>query len=151
MNTTESLLWSIALPGFPQILNGRYVKGFIFVFLEILINVQANFNEIIIFSFLGDIEQAITNTNYLWLMFYPCLYFFAMYDAYRDAGGNKQRYSSIPFVFCAYFVTFGLILSPKFTIFGHLIGPMWLPMSFVIPGLIVGTIIKKVLIKKEAY
>ncbi|MDG5786322.1 hypothetical protein QA612_02385 [Evansella sp. AB-P1] len=147
MNSKEALFWSIALPGFGQILNGKYIKGFIFVFLEIFINVQANFNEIIIYSFHGDIEMAVLSTNYLWLMFYPCLYFFAMWDAYKDAGGGKSRYASLPFVFSAYFVTVGLIYSSKLKIFGHILGPMWLPMLFVIPGLIVGIILKRLLAK----
>lgn len=36
----ESILWSIALPGFPKILNGRYLKGILFIILEFLINVM---------------------------------------------------------------------------------------------------------------
>ena len=78
----ERLLWSIALPGFGQFLNGKLIKGMVIVFLEFLINVQANFNGVIISSFHGDIEKAIAETDYLWLMFYPCLYMFAMWDAY---------------------------------------------------------------------
>jgi len=53
------LLWSIALPGFGQFLNGKPIKGIVFVFLEFLINVQSNFNTIIISSFQGDIKKAI--------------------------------------------------------------------------------------------
>lgn len=74
----ESILWSIALPGFPQILNGRYLKGILFIILEFLINVMANFNEAIRLSFIGNIEGAVSQANDQWLMFYPCLYFFAM-------------------------------------------------------------------------
>lgn len=71
MEAKEKLLWSIALPGFGQILNGKLIKGIFILFLEILINVQANFNEVIILSFHGDIVSAIEQTNYPWLMFYP--------------------------------------------------------------------------------
>jgi len=80
-NRKEALLWSIALPGFGQFLNGKLIKGIVFVFLEFLINVQANLNEVTISSFHGEIEKAIEQANYQWLMFYPCLYFFAMWDA----------------------------------------------------------------------
>jgi hypothetical protein len=41
-----------------------------------VINVKANFNEIIQLSFMGQIDAAIVQTNFQWLMFYPCLYFF---------------------------------------------------------------------------
>lgn len=47
----EKLFWSIALPGFGQILNGKILKGFLFVSLEFLVNVQSNFNEGILLSF----------------------------------------------------------------------------------------------------
>jgi hypothetical protein len=90
MNPCEKLLWSIALPGFGQLLNGKYVKGIIFIFLEFLVNFQANFNEVIRLSFHGNIEKAIIQADYHWLMFYPCLYFFAMWDARKDAGGGKD-------------------------------------------------------------
>ncbi|MFE8064771.1 hypothetical protein [Priestia aryabhattai] len=145
MEAIEKLLWSIALPGFGQFLNGKFMKGIIFIFLEFLVNIQANFNEIIILSFHGSIQAAIQQTNYQWLMFYPCLYFFAMWDAYRDADGGKILYSYIPFVMMAYFVTVGLIYSSRLQLFGILLGPVWLPMIFVIPGLIVGLSIQKVI------
>ena len=143
----EMILWSIALPGFAQLLNKRYIKGILFILLEIIINVMANFNEIIVLSFLGEIELAIERTNYQWLMFYPCLYFFAMWDAYKDAGGAKNRYTSVPFAFAAYFVTVGLIFSSELRLFGVLLGPMWLPISFVPIGVGIGFLIKWLLIR----
>jgi hypothetical protein len=143
----EKLFWSIALPGFGQLLNGQYIKGVLFILLEFLINVQANFNEVILLSFNGRIEEAIQQTNYGWLMFYPCLYFFAMWDAYKDARGGQQPYSFLPFVFATYFVTVGCIYSSNFRLFGVLLGPVWLPMLFVIPGLVLGFLIRFLLLK----
>lgn len=144
MNAIEKLLWSIALPGLGQFLNGKFLKGAILLIFEFLVNVQANFNEVIILSFQGDIQKAIEQTDYGWLMFYPCLYFFAMWDAWKDGGGGKDRYSFLPFVFSACSVTTGLILSQKITIFGVLFGPVWLPMLFLIPGIVIGLIIRKI-------
>lgn len=144
-NPKEVLLWSIALPGFGQFLNGKLIKGIVFVFLEYLINVNANFNVVIISSFHGDIEKAIAQTDYLWIMFYPCLYFFAMWDAFKDAGGGSSRYSYLPFVFCTFFVTVGCIYSTDFKIFGFLLGPIWLPILCVIPGTFTGFLLMKVI------
>jgi hypothetical protein len=141
----EKLMWSIALPGFGQYLNGKYFKGTVLLILEFLINVQANFNEVIFLSFHGEIGDAIELADYQWLMFYPCLYFFSMWDAVKDAGGEKEHYSFLPFVFTAFFVTVGLIFSSKLTIFGVLLGPVWLPMLFVFPGIIIGFIIRKII------
>ncbi|MDP4086937.1 MAG: hypothetical protein Q8934_20440 [Bacillota bacterium] len=144
MDPKQAICWSIAFPGFGQLLNKRYVKGLVLLTLEILVNIQANFNKAIILSFQGDIKEAIAITNYQWLMFYPCLYFFSMWDAYKEAGGGKNRYSFLPFVFSAYFVTIGLMYSTTGRIFGKVLGPVWFPMIFVIPGLIVGFILMKI-------
>ncbi|WP_079528964.1 hypothetical protein [Halobacillus hunanensis] len=140
-NSIEKLFWSIALPGFGQLLNGKYVKGILFIALEFIINVQANFNQVILLSFRGQIQQAIEQANYGWLMFYPCLYFFAMWDAYKDAGGGRTSFSFFPFVFAAYFVTVGLMFSGT-RVLGVLWGPIWLPILSVVPGVTIGFLIK---------
>ncbi|SFM13581.1 hypothetical protein SAMN04487943_108137 [Gracilibacillus orientalis] len=150
MKTLEAILWSIALPGFAQVLNRKIVKGIILIGLEFLINVQSNLNEVIIFSFYGQIEKAIANANFQWLMFYPCLYFFAMWDAYRDAGGNEKPYAFLPFVFSAYFVTVGTIYSSTFSLFEVLLGPLWLPMLSVLPGMLVGFLLQMLLRKRSS-
>ncbi|MGN7299467.1 hypothetical protein [Ferdinandcohnia sp. SAFN-114] len=144
-NIFEKLMWSIALPGFGQYLNGKYFKGTVLLVLEFLINVQGNFNQVILLSFRGEIGDAIKYAEYQWLMFYPCLYFFSMWDAVKDAGGGKDPYSFLPYVFAAFFVTVGLIFSSNLTIFGVLFGPVWLPILFVFPGVIIGVIIRKVI------
>lgn len=78
----EKVLWSIALPGFGQLLNGKFLKDLLLILLEFLINVQSNFNQAIIYSFQGNIQAAIDQTNYQWLMFYPCLYMFSITVAF---------------------------------------------------------------------
>ncbi|MGE7664932.1 hypothetical protein ACQKMN_04390 [Ureibacillus composti] len=144
-NAKEILLWSIALPGFGQLLNGKYVKGITLILLEFLINVCGLINEVIMYSFHGNIGKAIETANYQWIMFYPCLYFFAMWDAYRDAGGGKKSFASLPFVFAAYTMTVGVIFSSKITFFGILLGPIWLPLLSIIPGVLIGYLIQIVL------
>ena len=149
MEAKEKLLWSIALPGFGQLLNGKYVKGLVFILLEIVINVQAHFNMVILHSFNGEIELAIQHANYQWLMFYPCLYFFAMWDAFKDAGGGKQPYSFLPFLFMTYFLTVGVIYSAKVKLFGVLFGPLWFPIICVIPAILIGLLLMKMLNKQH--
>jgi hypothetical protein len=141
----ERFLWSIALPGFGQMLNGKYIKGIMFVFLEFLINIQSNFNEIIILSFQGHIQNAVTQTNYRWLMFYPCIYIFAIWDAYRDANDELKPFTFIPFVITAYAVTLGVIYSNTLLIQGILLGPVWLPILFCFGGIAAGLLCKSIL------
>ncbi|PFA66332.1 hypothetical protein CN378_13600 [Bacillus sp. AFS015802] len=143
----EGILWSIALPGFPQLLVGLWFKGALFVILEIIINVQSNFNLGIMYSFLGETHKSAEVIDYQWLMFYPCLYMFAMWDAYKLADDKKDKYSFLPFVLSAYTVTVGLMYSPKVYLLGNFIGPIFLPILFVIPGVLIGLLIRSALLR----
>ncbi|MET3698214.1 hypothetical protein SAMN05877753_10869 [Bacillus oleivorans] len=147
LDKLEAVLWSVALPGFAQLLGGQFLKGALFVLLEFVTNVQSNFNEAIRLSFLGETRAAAEVIDYGWLMFYPCLYFFAMWDAYRSAMPKDEKYSYLPFAFSAYFVTVGLMYSIRVEWFGLFIGPIFFPMLSVIPGLAVGFLIRTILLK----
>lgn len=147
MKRMERLLWSIAFPGFGQLINKQFLKGILFIFLEILVNYFGHFNRIIAYSFQGHYERAIVEANLNWLMFYPCLYFFSMWDAYRNAGEPVSRFTYLPFVLCAYFVTVGLMLSSEKGGIGSSIGPVFFPMLCVIPGIVIGIFLKWILEK----
>lgn len=122
-------MWSIAIPDFGQLLNGKFLKGLLFVALEFWINNNAHLNQVIVLSFQGRTTEAIQATNFQWLMFYPCIYMFAMWDVYRDAGGGKiVPISYLPFVLPAFFGTVGVAYLSQLTVAGILLGPMWLPM-----------------------
>ncbi|WP_456271757.1 hypothetical protein [Bacillus sp. AK031] len=146
LNKLEAILWSIALPGFPQLLINSYIKGILFVTLEFIVNIQSNFNEAIRLSFLGETRIAAEVIDYQWLMFYPCLYMFAMWDAFKSAEGERDKYSFLPFVCTAYTVTTGLMLAPKVFIKDIFIGPIFFPMICVLPGVGAGFLIRKVLV-----
>lgn len=138
----EKILWSIAFPGFGQILNGEIIKGVIFIALELLINIESNLNEAIVSSFQGNTEIAVKQVNYRWLMFYPCIYLFAMWDAYRNSGQQAESYSFLPFVFAAYLGTTGVIFSSTFRINRILLGPIWLPILCLFLGALIGLLIR---------
>ncbi|WP_456276075.1 hypothetical protein [Bacillus sp. AK128] len=147
----EMIFWSIALPGFGQILNRDYVKAIILVFLEFLINLQGGINLAIVYSFQGNITQAIQTVDYRWIMFYPCLYVFAMWDAYisakRKAKIANLPFESIPFSFAAYITTIGVIYSNR-PIFSITFGPIFTPILAIFLGFILGMILKKILVTK---
>src|SRR5699024_962048 len=141
----EVLLWSIAFPGFGQFLNKKYIKAIVFIILEFMINIGGNINKVIVSSFILDTEQAILEADYLWLMFYPCIYVFAIWDAYRDAGGGEFPFIFIPYVIAAYTGTLGVIYSFKTHIQGFYIGPVFLPIMTMIGGFIIGVYVRKLL------
>lgn len=143
----EALIWSIALPGFGQLLNRKYIKGIVFISLEFVINVIGNVNRIIIYSFHGDMGRAVEAANFQWFMFYPCLYFFAIWDAYKDAGGGKSAYAYLPLASTTFLTTIAVIYSSTFKINDYLIGPVWLPIVTTPLGLLIGWLIQKLLQK----
>ena len=140
----EKLLWSIALPGFGQLLNGKYIKGITLILLEFIVNTKAHLNLIILYSFKGQIVRSIEATDYPWLMFYPCLYMFGMWDAYKD-GGHTTPYAYLPSAMGAFLGTVGIIYSADLKLFGILFGPVWLPMLFAFLGIAIGIVIYKLL------
>ncbi|GAA3321198.1 hypothetical protein GCM10020331_035950 [Ectobacillus funiculus] len=87
------------------------MKGVLFILLELTINHMARLNTIILLSFKGDITAAITAVDYQWLMFYPCVYMFAIWDAFKDAGGGRSPYATLLFVIPAYMATVGIMYS----------------------------------------
>lgn len=144
----EKALWSIAIPGFGQFLNKKYFKGIVLVFLEFLINIKARVNTIIVLSFLGKTQQAIEQADYQWLMFYPCVYLFSIWDAYKD-GCEKEESPLlfIPFATAAYIETIGVIYSKVFKIGGVFLGPIFLPMICIFIGFALGYIVRYICLK----
>lgn len=145
---SEALMWSIALPGYGQILNGKIEKAIVFIFLELLINVKSHLNLATLASFTGRTTEALHIVDFQWLMFYPCVYLFAMWDAYRDAEGTVNTKAFLPFVFAAYFVTVGVMYSTVLSVFGYVVGPIFLPIICLLPGFLVGALIRWILTSK---
>lgn len=136
-------------PGFGQFLNGKIIKGIILIALEFWINVQANMNQAILSSFHGDIQDAIQITDYQWLLFYPCVYLFAMWDSYNDAGGGVAPFYYLPFVFSAFLGTVGIIYSDVLNIREFYFGPIFLPLLFLLLGGVLGNIIRFNVMKRK--
>lgn len=78
-----ALLWSLAIPGFGQLYNRDYIIGLLLITLEFLINVKSGLNLTILYSFRGQLPAAIQAANIQWLLFYPCVYSFSLWQAYN--------------------------------------------------------------------
>jgi hypothetical protein len=149
VNGIDKILWSIALPGFGQLLNGQFLKGLLFLILEFILNSCARLNDIIILSFNGETHYAAEQTDYHWLMFYPCVYMFAMYDAYRNGGGDRHPLGALPFVLAAFLATVGLIYSKVWRFRSVFLGPVWAPMIMCFIGVFLGLALKRLLLMRE--
>lgn len=79
-----ALAWSALLSGFGHIYNMKAVKGIILLSWTVAIIYFAHINQAIIYTFLGQYGKARVAVDYQWLLFFPSLYLFGMWDAYND-------------------------------------------------------------------
>lgn len=132
--------WSVAIPGLGQLYNRQIIKGIFFIILEVLINNYSNLNLAVYYSWLFDIEKAQKVINYHWLLFYPCLYVYSIFDAYCDCCklSNKQvsKWMGIPYILTYMFGTIAVIFGSGNLPIGGLekLGPIFLPVLVLIIG-----------------
>jgi len=75
--------WAMSFAGFGQMMVGSYVKGYVLVLLEIIINMQAHLNLAIIYSFTGRFELAKVAVDPRWLVGYVLVYVYGIWDSYN--------------------------------------------------------------------
>lgn len=131
---TIAMLWSLCIPGFGQFYNRDYIIGLVLVTLELMINVKAHLNLAILYSFRGQISLAIQTVDYQWLLFYPCIYSYSMWQAYNQAletsrfdGENEKDHPKLRynghFIGAAMGGTLGIIYSDQIgPVFGGFLG-----------------------------
>ena len=96
--------WSAAFPGFGFIMLGSYLKGFLFVIWELVINQKSHLNLAIYYSFTGRFDQAKTVLDLNWLLLYVPVYIFGIWLSYRATVdlnkltilANREESSIIP-------------------------------------------------------
>ncbi|WP_077324862.1 hypothetical protein [Virgibacillus siamensis] len=84
--------WSAAFPGFGHLLFSKYLRGFALFIWEVLVNLKANVNLAIIYSFQGNIDMAIDVLDTRWLLIYTPVYFFGIWDSYRTTVDMNKIY-----------------------------------------------------------
>lgn len=75
--------WSAAFPGFGHLLLSKYLRGFVLFIWEVVVNIQANVNLAMIYSFQGEIDKAKDILDTRWLLIYIPVYIFGIWDSYR--------------------------------------------------------------------
>ncbi|WP_337913791.1 hypothetical protein [Cohnella zeiphila] len=75
--------WSTAFPGFGHLLLSKYLRGFLLIGWEILINSQSHLNTAMVYSFMGRFALAKETLDVRWMSLYAPVYLFAIYDSYR--------------------------------------------------------------------
>lgn len=128
------MLWSVCIPGFGQFYNRDYVIGLLLFIIEIVVNVNSKLNLAILYSFTGQTSLAVEVVDYQWVLFYPCLYAYSLWQAYNKAveinwinkgagpDGPPLRFNGA-FLGAAFCGTLGLIYSPVIgPVFGGILG-----------------------------
>lgn len=82
LNPWLAAVWSALLPGYGHILSGQIYKALILLGWNVSIICFANMHNAIVTTFKGNFELAHSLVDYQWLLFYPSIYVFAIWDSY---------------------------------------------------------------------
>lgn len=82
--------WSAAFPGFGHLLLGKYILGFFLFIWEVVVNVNANINLAIIYSFQGNIDMVINVLDTRWLLVYLPVYFFGIWHSHQTTADMNK-------------------------------------------------------------
>lgn len=83
-NPWVAAAWAAMLPGFGHMYNMKSLKSIVLLAWALAIIHFSHVNEAIIATFTGDFLKARTCVNYQWLMFFPSLYVFSVWDSIND-------------------------------------------------------------------
>ena len=114
-------LLSIVMPGLGQILNRQYIKSFVFLIIEHLINRLSHINKALLLDMNGLHREALEIINYEYVMFYPGFYVLCVLDSVINAKVTKDTRFIYWFILAGLSGTTGIIYSsfipmPIFTV-----------------------------------
>jgi hypothetical protein len=84
--------WSAAFPGFGHLLLSKYIRGYALFIWEVIVNLNANVNLAMIYSFQGKIDMAKDILETRWLLMYIPVYLFGIWDSYRTTVDMNKVY-----------------------------------------------------------
>lgn len=87
--------WSALLPGFGHIYNRKAFKGFIILGWAVAIVYFSRINDAIIATFTGQFTKVDEIIDYQWLLFFPSIYLFSMWDSYNDSVEVNKLFSEV--------------------------------------------------------
>ncbi|WP_404447888.1 hypothetical protein LG307_02920 [Sutcliffiella horikoshii] len=91
-NPVMAVLWSLFIPGLGQLYLHRIVTAFFVIVWVIVFFYYSHGLEAISLLFLGEIEKATSVIDPEWLLFFPSIYGFAIFDSYINTVENNKLY-----------------------------------------------------------
>ncbi|WP_404460718.1 hypothetical protein [Sutcliffiella horikoshii] len=91
-NPVMAVLWSLFIPGLGQLYLHRIVTAFFVIVWLVVFFYYSHGLEAISLLFLGEIDKATSVIDPEWLLFFPSLYGFAIFDSYINTVENNKLY-----------------------------------------------------------
>jgi hypothetical protein len=89
-----ALLWSMTIPSMGQLYIHRIFIGFFTLVMTVIVMYLSHFLEALHYVILGDIEKSTGVLDAQWLLYFPSLYFFSIYDSYTNTVENNKLYEN---------------------------------------------------------
>lgn len=87
-----AFFWGCVFSGLGHMYNNKLILGFILVGWTYAIVFNTHLPLLIIYTCTGQFERIADVVNYEWLLFFPSIYFFGMYDAYSATIEGNQLF-----------------------------------------------------------
>lgn len=84
-NPTIVMWWAAAIPGYGHVMLCKYVKGFLLIIWEFVVNVNSKLNTAIMYTFTGRFDDAAEVLNIQWILLYVPVYLYSIWDSRRVA------------------------------------------------------------------
>jgi len=89
-NPILSVFWSVLMPGLGQLYIHRIIGAFFVIIWAVVFFYYSHLLEGISLLFSGKIQQATSALDAEWLLFFPSLYGFAIFDSYMNTVENNK-------------------------------------------------------------
>ncbi len=91
-NPVMAVLWSLFIPGLGQLYIHRITTAFFVIVWSVVFFYCSHALEAISLLFVGEIKKATSVINPEWLLFFPSVYGFSLYDSYINTVENNKLY-----------------------------------------------------------
>ncbi|MGM0845721.1 MAG: hypothetical protein ACQEUT_12145 [Bacillota bacterium] len=91
-NPVMAVIWSLFVPGLGQLYIHRIITASFVVVWVIVFSYYSHALEAISLLFLGEVQKATLVLDAEWLLFFPSLYGFSVYDSYINTVENNKLY-----------------------------------------------------------
>lgn len=92
-NPVMAVVWSLFVPGLGQLYIHRIVSAFFTIVWAVVFFYYSHGLEALSYLFMGDIEKSTAVLHPEWLLFFPSLYGFSLYDSYVNTVENNKLFN----------------------------------------------------------